>query len=41
MSSFTSFGIITVVVSFKIFLCIPAYAADAAPINPNETKTHN
>ena len=40
MSSISSFDIISVVVPDpKIFLCIPASAADAAVVNPDEIKT--
>ena len=41
MISFISlFNIISVVVPDpKIFLCIPAYAADTAVVNPREIKT--
>ena len=40
MSSISSFDIISVVVfpDPKIFLCIPASAADAAAVNPNGIK---
>ena len=39
MSSISSFHIISVVVPEpKIFLCIPASAADAAPVNTNGIK---
>ena len=40
MSSISSFDIISAVVPEpKIFLYIPASAADAAAVNPNGTKT--
>ena len=40
MSSISSLNIISVVVSEpKIFLCIPAFAADAAAVYPNGIKT--
>ena len=40
MPSFSSFDIISVVVPKpKIFFCIPASAADAAAVNPNEIET--
>ena len=40
MSSISSFNIISAVVPDpKIFLCIPASAADAAAVNPNGIKT--
>ena len=40
MSSISSFDIISVVFPEpKIFLCIPASAADAAAVNPNRIKT--
>ena len=40
MSSFSSFDIISVVLpNPKIFLCIPASAADAPAVNPNRIKT--
>ena len=40
MSSLSSFGIISVVVSYpKICLCISASAADAAAVNSNGSKT--
>ena len=42
MSFISSFDIISVVVLLlnpKIFLCIPASAADAAAVNPKGTKT--
>ena len=40
MSLISSFDIISVVVlEPKIFLCIPAFAADAAALNPNGIKT--
>ena len=40
MSFISSFDIISVVVPDpKIFLCIPASAADAAAVNPNGIKT--
>ena len=39
MSSISSFDIISVVVpNPKIFLCIPASAADTAAVNPNGIK---
>ena len=39
MSSISSFDIISVVVPGpKIFLCIPASAANAAAVNPNGNK---
>ena len=43
MSSISSFDIISVVVlgtDPKSFLSIPASVADAAAVNPNDTKTH-
>ena len=42
MSSISSFEIIKVVLlrpDRKIFLCIPASAADAAAVNPKDNKT--
>ena len=40
MSSISSLDIISVVVPDpNIFLCIPAPAADAAPVNPRRIKT--
>ena len=40
MSSISSFDIISVVVpQSKIFLCIPASAADTVAVNPNGIKT--
>ena len=40
MSSISSLNIISVVVPEpKIFLCIPAFAADAAAVYPNGIKT--
>ena len=40
MSSISLFDVISVVVpEFKIFLCIPASAADGAAVNPNGIKT--
>ena len=42
MSSISSFDIISVVLLWpdpKIFLCIPASAADAAAVNPKGIKT--
>ena len=40
MSSISSFDVISVVVPEpKIFLCIPASAADDFTVNPNEIKT--
>ena len=39
MSSISSFDIIIVVPDSKILLCTPGSAADAAAVNPNETKT--
>ena len=43
MSSISLFDIISVVIALlpdpKIFLCISAYAADAAVVNPNGIKT--
>ena len=40
MSSISSFDIISVVVPEpRIFLCIPASAADAAAVDPNGIKT--
>ena len=39
MSSISSFDIISVFVPEpKIFLCISAFSADAAAVNPNEIK---
>ena len=40
MSSISSFDIISVAIPDpKIFLCVPASAADAAATNPNGIKT--